>query len=83
MIKRLKLIVFCLIVFGCSDSGDSTSNHDNDSSNNSNSPDSPHVPPGFDLVVIDDFNSFDRKNWSKGLTHDTNPDIKKRRFCLY
>ena len=31
---------------------------------------------GFDLVVIDDFNSFDRKNWSKGLTHDTNPDIK-------
>ena len=24
----------------------------------------------------DDFNSFDRTKWSKGLTHDTNPNIR-------
>ena len=76
MIKKLKLIVFCLFVFGCSGGVDSASTLDDNSGNNSNSPDSPHVPSGFDLVVIDDFNSFDIKNWSKGLTHDTNPEIR-------
>ena len=54
MIKKLKLIVFCLLIFSCSDSGDSGSNIDDNSGNNTNSPDSPHVPSGFDLVVIDD-----------------------------
>ena len=34
------------------------------------------IAAGFDLVVIDDFNSFDRSKWSKGLTHDTNPNIR-------
>ena len=65
MIKKLKLIVFCLLIFSCSDSGDSGSNIDDSSGNNTNSPDSPHVPSGFDLVVIDDFNSFDNKNGLK------------------
>ena len=58
MLKKLKLIVFCLLIFSCSDSGDSGSNIDDNSGNNTNSPDSPHIPSGFDLVVIDDFNSF-------------------------
>ena len=78
MIKKFKLFIVCLFVFGCSGGGeDSSSNDDNSGNNNStNSSDSPYVPTGFDLVVIDDFNSFDNTKWSKGLTHDTNPDIR-------
>lgn len=34
------------------------------------------VPDGFELTLKDDFTFFNPANWSKGLTHDTDPSIK-------
>lgn len=35
-----------------------------------------YVPEGYSLRLRDDFSFFNSDNWSKGLTHDTDPSIK-------
>ena len=34
------------------------------------------VPDNYVLTFSDDFSFFNSDNWSKGLTHDTDPDVK-------
>ncbi len=35
-----------------------------------------YAPNGYELILKDDFSTFNAEHWSKGLTHDTDPSIK-------
>lgn len=35
-----------------------------------------YVPENYDLILKDDFTSFNRENWSKGMTNDIDPTIR-------
>lgn len=34
------------------------------------------APEGYELILQDDFEFFNAEHWSKGLTHDSDPDIR-------
>ena len=71
---------FCFVFNSCSSEDNSANENvnvdDNNSDNNSNS--SGYIPQNYSLIKEDNFNSFNTENWSKGLTHDSDPTIRMK-----
>ena len=71
---------FCFVFNSCSGEDNSANENvnvdDNNSDNNSNS--SGYIPQNYSLIKEDNFNSFNTENWSKGLTHDSDPTIRMK-----
>tara|TARA_B100000614_G_scaffold252519_1_gene265299 strand:- start:180 stop:1115 length:936 start_codon:yes stop_codon:yes gene_type:complete len=82
MIKNFVSIFFIFFLLSLNSSCSNENNIDRDEinsdTNNNNDNDSGFVPSGYSLTKKDDFNAFNPQNWSKGLTHDTNPDIRMK-----
>ena len=82
-----KKIIYIILFFSfytvfnsCSSEDNSTSNQANSGDNNSddNNSDSGYVPQNYSLIKEDNFDSFDNQNWSKGLLHDSDPNIRMK-----
>jgi hypothetical protein len=70
-------IISFLFVFvtSCNSQNNGLSDAAEDDLNESNLSTNP-VPANYELTVQDDFYFFDTRNWSKGLTHDTDESIR-------
>ena len=71
---------FCFVFNSCTGEDNSVNENvntgDNNSNNNTNS--SGYIPQNYSMIKEDNFSSFNTENWSKGLTHDSDPTIRMK-----
>ena len=71
---------FCFVFNSCTGEDNSVNENvntgNNNSNNNTNS--SGYIPQNYSMIKEDNFSSFNTENWSKGLTHDSDPTIRMK-----